>query len=126
MSQGASMPGRATAIPRFPCTESVLQDATPEEQEYGEGRTMKVLRLLPVAVAMGLLVTGSARAEGLLELYDAARAYDANWQSAKAQYDANIYRAEQARAGLLPQASLSAGLTRSTLETNVNGAPVNP
>ncbi|GAB3667131.1 TolC family outer membrane protein [Ramlibacter alkalitolerans] len=86
----------------------------------------KLWRLLPLTVAIGFALAGPARAEGLLELYDAARAYDANWQSAKSQYDANVARAEQARAGILPQASLSAGVTRSTLETNVNGAPVNP
>jgi len=87
---------------------------------------MNLWRLLPVTAAIGLALAGTARAEGLLALYDAARAYDASWQSAKAQYDANIARAEQARAGILPQAALSAGVTRSTLETNVSGAPVNP
>ncbi|MEJ8836734.1 TolC family outer membrane protein [Ramlibacter sp. AN1133] len=84
------------------------------------------MKLLPLLVAMGLALAGPARAEGLLELYDAARAYDASWQSAKAQYDANVARGAQARAGILPQAALSAGVTRSLLETNVSGAPVNP
>lgn len=87
---------------------------------------MKVLRLVPLTAALALALAGTARAEGLLELYEAARAYDASWQSAKAQYEANLARAEQARAGLLPQAGLSAGLTRSALETNVAAAPVNP
>jgi outer membrane protein len=81
-----------------------------------EGRTMKVVRLLPLAAAMALALAGTARAEGLLALYEAARAYDANWQSAKAQYDANIARAEQAKAGILPQAGLSAGITRNDFQ----------
>jgi outer membrane protein len=85
-----------------------------------------MLRLLPLTVSIALAAVAPARAQGLLELYEAARAYDASWQSAKAQYDANIFRAEQARAGILPQAALSAGVTRSMLETNVTGAPVNP
>jgi outer membrane protein len=84
---------------------------------------MKMWRLLPVTAALGLALAGPARAEGLLELYEAARAYDASWQSAKAQYDANIARGEQARAGILPQAALSAGVTRSSVQTGISGLP---
>jgi outer membrane protein len=84
---------------------------------------MNVWRLLPLTAAIGLALAGPARAEGLLELYEAARAYDASWQSAKSQYDANIARAEQSRAGILPQAALSVGLTRNTLDTRVTGNP---
>jgi outer membrane protein len=51
-----------------------------------------------------------------LQLYESARGYDATWQSAKAQYDANLYRAEQAKAGILPSANLAAGVTRSAFE----------
>jgi len=85
-------------------------------------------RLLPVprAVALATLATLAsvalampAQAQSLLEVYDAARGYDASWQSAKAQYDANLFRAEQARAGVLPQANLSAGVTRSKLDNTV-------
>jgi outer membrane protein len=84
---------------------------------------MNVWRLLPLTAALGLALAGPARAEGLLQLYEAARAHDANWQSAQAQYAANVARGEQARAGILPQAALSAGVTRSLLETNVSGQP---
>jgi len=77
---------------------------------------MTMLRLLPLAAAIGLALAGPARADSLLEMYEAARAYDATWQSAKSQYDANQYRAEQAKAGILPQASLSAGASRSAVE----------
>jgi outer membrane protein len=79
---------------------------------------MKLLRLIPIAAAVGLAFAQAARAESLLELYEAARAYDATWQSAKSQYDANRYRAEQARANILPAAGLSAGATRSAFENN--------
>ena len=84
---------------------------------------MKSWRILPLALAVGLAVAGPARAEGLLALYEAARAYDAAWQSAKAQYDANVARAEQARAGILPQAGVSAGLTRNIFNSDVTGNP---
>jgi outer membrane protein len=79
---------------------------------------MKVLRLLPLTAAIAAAVCPAARAESLLELYESARAYDATWQSAKAQYDANLFRAEQAKAGVLPTANLSAGATRSHFDVN--------
>jgi outer membrane protein len=80
---------------------------------------MKLLRLLPLSVALGAAFAGPVRAQSLLELYDSARGYDAAWQSAKAQYDANLFRAEQAKAGILPSANLGAGVTRSAFENTV-------
>jgi outer membrane protein len=81
---------------------------------------MRLLRgnflLLPVAAALAGTFAAPARAESLFQLYELARGYDATWQSAKAQYDANLYRAEQARAGVLPSANLAAGVTRSNFE----------
>jgi outer membrane protein len=77
------------------------------------------LRLLPLSVALGAALAAPVRAESLLELYESARAYDATWQSAKAQFDANLFRAEQAKAGILPSANLSAGATRSSVENTV-------
>jgi outer membrane protein len=70
-------------------------------------------------VALGAAFAGPVRAQSLLELYESARAYDATWQSAKAQYDANLFRAEQAKAGILPSANLSAGASRSNFENTV-------
>ena len=84
---------------------------------------MTTMRLLPLALALALASAGAARAEGLSELYEAARAYDATWQSARSQYDASVARAEQARAGILPQASLAAGVTRSGLDSRVDPPP---
>jgi outer membrane protein len=69
---------------------------------------------------MGAALAVPAHAESLLELYESARAYDATWQSAKAQYDANLFRAEQAKAGILPSANLSAGVSRTNFD---NTAP---
>ena len=77
------------------------------------------LRLLPLSVALCAAFAAPVRAESLLELYESARAYDATWQSAKAQYDANLFRAEQAKAGILPSANLSAGATRSNVDNTV-------
>jgi len=78
-------------------------------------------RTLPLALALGLAFAAPAGAQSLLALYESARAHDAAWQSAKAQYDANLFRAEQAKAGVLPQANLSAGVSRTQFE-NTNPA----
>jgi outer membrane protein len=84
------------------------------------------IRPLTTAIALalpGLLVLApAAQAQSLVELYESARAFDASYQSAKLQYDANLARAEQAKAGVWPTAGLSAGASRvgvdSTLPAN--------
>jgi len=77
-------------------------------------------RLLPVsAIFAAALAATPVHAQSLLDLYESARAYDATWQSAKAQYDANLFRAEQSKAGILPQANLAAGVTRQHLDNTV-------
>src|SRR3569832_1814699 len=76
-------------------------------------------RLLPVPGILAAAMEATAQAQSLLELYDAARGDDAAWQSANAQYDANLYRAEQAKALVLPTANLAAGLVRSNLDITV-------
>lgn len=74
---------------------------------------MNIFRLFPLSLAFTGALTWPAQAQSLVELYDAARGFDASYQSARSQYDANQYRAEQARAGLLPQAGLALGVTRT-------------
>ncbi|MBC7603107.1 MAG: TolC family outer membrane protein [Ramlibacter sp.] len=75
------------------------------------------LKLLPLALLAAFALPASA--ENLQQLYEMARAYAATWQSSKAQYDANLYRSEQARAGLLPIANATAGLSRSQFENTL-------
>jgi outer membrane protein len=72
-----------------------------------------------ITLAVGLLLgTGLTQAQSLTELYKEASTYDAVFQAAKAQYEANLARAEQAKAGLRPTANLSANISRSNLENN--------
>ena len=59
-------------------------------------------------------------AQTLVEIYESARAFDAGYQSARLQYDANIARADQAKAGILPTAGLVASPTLTRFE---NTAP---
>lgn len=79
---------------------------------------MKLLRLLSLPLALSAAFAAPAHAESLLELYEMARAHDAAWQSAKSQYDANVARAAQAKAGILPNLGLSASHVRSQFENN--------
>ena len=68
-------------------------------------------RVLSAAVLAGGLALPAA-AQNLAALYELARGHDASFQSAQAALDAARHRADQARAGLLPQAALSAGVNR--------------
>ncbi len=75
------------------------------------------LRRLPLAVLLSLAFAGASQAQSLVDIYEMARGYDANYLSAKAQYDANLAKADQGKAALLPTVGLSAGATRSQLES---------
>jgi outer membrane protein len=74
-------------------------------------------RLLPLALALSGAFVLTAQAQSLVELHDAARSFDASYQSAKSQYDANLFKAEQAKAGLLPSAGLGMGINRTNLSS---------
>lgn len=75
-------------------------------------------RTLPLVLAFGLgFVPCWVGAQSLTELYDAARNYDAGFQSAKAQFEANVARADQAKAGLMPTIAYTSSIGR-TLNTN--------
>ena len=78
---------------------------------------------LSLALALGTALVAPAQAQSLVELLNAARGYDAPWQSAKAQLDAAVARADQARAGLLPSAALSGGLSRANSEVRAASMP---
>ncbi|MCW5237040.1 TolC family outer membrane protein [Verminephrobacter eiseniae] len=70
------------------------------------------------SLALGATLCAPARAQSLLELLESARRYDTAWQSAQAQFDAAARRADQARAGLLPNAALTGGLSRANVQSS--------
>ncbi|MDH4377795.1 MAG: TolC family outer membrane protein [Ramlibacter sp.] len=76
--------------------------------------TRHALRLLPLAMAAAF--AAPAQAQSLSALYESARGQDAAWQSARANFESVKARAEQARAGLLPSVSATAGATTSLYE----------
>ena len=80
------------------------------------------LRRVVLLMAIGMAPT--AQAQSLVDLYAAARDFDASYQSAKAQNDANLYKADQAMALVLPKvginATWSAGLAQDDRGFNNN------
>lgn len=66
--------------------------------------------------------TAGAQAQSLVQLFETAHGYDAALQSALANAQASQARAEQARAGLLPQLSLQAGVQHNSTGTSVAGS----
>ncbi len=81
-------------------------------------------RLRPVVLLMAIGMVPAAQAQSLVDLYAAARDFDASYQSAKAQNDANLYKADQAMALVLPKvginATWSAGLAQADRTFNNN------
>jgi len=78
-------------------------------------RLSPILKSLSFALALGGGVP-VLYAQSLQDLYTAARGYDASYQSAKSLYEANLAKAEQARALLLPSANFALGASRSNQE----------
>ena len=75
------------------------------------------LLALAMLAAGGIGLPGSAQAQSLLALYDAARGYDAAYQSARAQAESLVFKAEQARALMRPSVNATAGWAESRSET---------
>ncbi|HWS04818.1 MAG TPA: TolC family outer membrane protein [Burkholderiaceae bacterium] len=86
---------------------------------------MKLPRSLPLAFALATLFGGSVQAQNLVQMYDAARGYDANYQSALAQYNASIAKADQATAGILPSVGIGAGYSGTQFENKTGNATFN-
>ena len=84
---------------------------------------MKLPRITILCAALAL--AHAAQAQSLLELVDSARAYDAAYQSARAQYDATLARAEQARSAVLPTIGLGASMSRTNQDVTIDNVPGN-
>lgn len=79
---------------------------------------LRPLSLSLLSLALGAALCAPAQAQSLLEMVESARTYDTTWQAARAQLEAAARRADQARAGLLPSAGLSAGLSRANVDVS--------
>jgi len=78
--------------------------------------TRSVFRPLSLTAAMVLAFASNAQAQSLVEMFDAARGYDAGFISAKAQFEANLAKANQTLGGILPNIALSASASRTYLD----------
>ena len=76
----------------------------------------RVLSVLGTLCLTLMAMTPLAKAQSLVELYESALAFDASYQSAKLQHDANLVKAEQAKAAILPTAGLAAAASRTTFD----------
>ena len=82
----------------------------------------------PLARACALAVLGmagsfAAQAENLIDLYQAARGYDAAYLAAKSQFDAAQFKADQARSLQRPSVNLQATVKRSRLDSSLPDTP---
>jgi outer membrane protein len=82
-----------------------------------------LFRTLPLTAAVMLAFSSSAQAQSLVEIYDAARGYDAGFISAKAQFEANLAKANQTLGGILPNIALAASATRTKFELRPDTSP---
>jgi outer membrane protein len=87
--------------------------------QRGRASPLALALKLPLVLALGLTLTAQAPAQtqSLLELYDAARAYDAPYQSARSQADAVVFKAEQSRALRRPLVNATATLSEGRTDT---------
>ena len=77
------------------------------------------IRTLPLLLALAAGYSGAVQAQSLEELFTAAKAFDASYQSAKSQADATIAKGAQARAGVLPTVGLGAGANQSNQDSSL-------
>ena len=97
-------------------------NAAPSARSAHHRRPMSLSRLaLGAVLVLGPFATTGAQAQSLVELYEAARGFDATYLAARSQYDASLAQAAQARAGLLPQAGLAAAASWARREVNNGG-----
>jgi outer membrane protein len=78
------------------------------------------LRTLPLTLALMTAFAGTAQAQSLATLFEAAKGHDATIKAARSQYEAALAKAEQAKALLRPTAGLGGNLSESTLDNQSN------
>jgi outer membrane protein len=76
--------------------------------------------MLYLLLALGAGSCGVAQAQSLVELFKAAKDYDATYQSARSQAVATLAKGAQARAGVLPSVGLGAGVNQSNQDSSLS------
>jgi len=78
------------------------------------------LRILPLTLALTTVLTGTAQAQSLVQLYETAKGYDATYKAAQSQYQANLAKAEQAKALMRPTAGLGATVSETDYNSQIS------
>jgi outer membrane protein len=81
-----------------------------------------LFRTLPLTASVALAFASGAQAQSLVEMYDTARGYDAGFISAKAQFEANLAKANQSLGGILPNIAVSVSQVRTDFQRQAEGA----
>ena len=77
---------------------------------------MKSFRVSLIGAAVASSLSTTAWSQSLIDLYNMAKGYDATFQAAKSQYEANRYRADQGLAQIMPTVGLGLTATRSQVD----------
>lgn len=88
-------------------------------------RRSAVSRAIAV-MAAGALASGMAQADNLLELYEAAKLYDATYLAARAQAESAYSKADQAKALVRPSLNLQASITRTDFNSSASAQTTVP
>jgi outer membrane protein len=96
----------------------------PHPQVTGHTTSWRPLARACALAVLGMTGSFTAQAENLVELYQAARAYDAAYLAAKSQFDAAQSKADQAQALQRPSVNLQATVKRSRLDSSVPAGPL--
>ena len=78
------------------------------------------LRILPLTLSLAAALTGTAQAQSLVQLFESAKGYDATFKAAQSQFQANLSKAEQAKALLRPTVGLVANLSESDFDNKTS------
>jgi outer membrane protein len=97
--------------------------STPHNGLSAEARWRPMARATAVAV-LSMLGGTAALAENLVDLYQAAKSYDAAYLAAKAQAESVQAQVDQSRALQRPSVNLQASLTRGRFDSSVPNTPL--
>lgn len=75
-------------------------------------------------LALGTFVATTAQADSLLELYDAAKLYDATYMAARAQAESEYSKADQAKSLVRPSVNLQASINRTDFNSSADAPQV--
>ena len=118
------MLGRLRLTPPFPATNATAHRCQRKFNmtlKHTPTSVSKAIRVWACAAGTSMvLALPTAQAQSLVELYEAARSYDATFLAARAQFEADQAKAAQGRAAWRPQVGISAGKSRTEIE-NVAG-----